>query len=147
MSPRDINRCARSFRCHCCLCCRLKKQLQLTRKTSCRKNKNARLFADSMSQTDKTRGDYCCPDTYKESQAEAARYFWFVLCFYRFVLRHIGQRTNIISFTVYKSFCKPTYYTFLNNMTLKMLSISQKSSTFAVRKAENVRWCSVYTHT
>ena len=32
-------------------------------------------------------------------------------------------------------------------MTLKMLSISQKSSTFAVRKAENVRWCSVYTHT
>ena len=105
------------------------------------------MFADSMSQTGKTRGNYCCPDTYKESHAEAARYFWFVLSFYRFVLKHIGQRTNIISFTVYKSFCKPTYYTFLNNMTLKMLSISQKSSTFAVRKAENVRWCSVYTHT
>ena len=31
-------------------------------------------------------------------------------------------------------------------MTLKMLSISQKSSTFAVRKAEKAHWCSVYTH-
>ena len=56
-----------------------------------------------------------------------------------------GRISSVSQFTNISA--NSRYYTFLNNMTLKMLSISQKSSTFAVRKAENVRWCSVYTHT
>ena len=112
----------------------------------CRKN-NGHLFADSMSQTGKTRGDYCYPDTYKASQAEAARYFGSYYLFTDLSLDTSakGRISSVSQFINHSA--NSRYYTFLNNMTLKMLSISQKSSTFAVRKAEKARWCSVYTHT